>query len=171
MALLNRIFDGLLDFCALLAAAILMATALGIGIEVALRATGLAVWAWITELTEYGMMAATFLGAPWVLREAAHVKVDFVVSMLKPVTRRIVDWMANLFGLAICIGVLVYGVHALLRSFRAGSIIYQQFFIPEWWTLTLLPFCFVLLTIEFLRRIGRLAKGRNPDIRDSGLGL
>ena len=39
------------------------------------------IW-WLFEGIEYALFAGVFLGAPWVLQQNAHVKVDFLVSAL-----------------------------------------------------------------------------------------
>lgn len=162
---MDALFDRLLNALAWIAAAILAAATLAVGLDVLVRVTRLGSWPWVTEATEYGMMIATFLGAPWVLRESAHVKIDFVLERMNPRLRRFADWAANLIGLVICAVVLGFGTLALLRSFRAGSKIFQQFTIPEWWTLAFLPLCFVLLTIELIRRLARMARGGSADLQ------
>jgi len=171
VALLNQAFDALLTFCAMAAATLLGAAAFAVCGDVVVRLFGIGSWVWATELTEYGLMAATFLGAPWVLRESAHVRVDFVVAALGGRGQAAAHWLANLLGLALCAGVLYFATLAMLRSFSAGSIIYQQFFVPEWWTLAPMPFCFLLMTFEFVRRVVRLWRTGEASESNSGVAI
>ncbi|UWQ58013.1 TRAP transporter small permease subunit [Leisingera caerulea] len=159
---LDRSFGVLLTGLAVLSAAILAAITLVIPLNVLLRNLGLPVIYGALDAIEYGLMAAAFLGAPWVLRLDAHVQVDLVTHGLPPRARRRVVLAACLLGAVTCAALGWAGLQALMQSYARGSMVRTAFTFPEWWTLTVLPLSMALCTLEFLRKIFRPAAGDAP---------
>ncbi|UWQ24310.1 TRAP transporter small permease subunit [Leisingera aquaemixtae] len=155
MTCLDRSFGALLTGLAVLSAAILAAITLVIPLNVLLRNLGLPVIYGALDAIEYGLMAAAFLGAPWVLRLNAHVQVDLITHGLPPRARRRVVVAACLLGAATCAVLGWAGLQALMQSYARGSMVRTAFTFPEWWTLTVLPLSMALCTLEFLRKIFR----------------
>ncbi|UWQ45216.1 TRAP transporter small permease [Leisingera aquaemixtae] len=155
MTRLDRSFGALLTGLAVLSAAILAAITLVIPLNVLLRNLGLPVIYGALDAIEYGLMAAAFLGAPWVLRLNAHVQVDLITHGLPPRARRRVVVAACLLGAATCAVLGWAGLQALMQSYARGSMVRTAFTFPEWWTLTVLPLSMALCTLEFLRKIFR----------------
>src|SRR3954462_14740581 len=99
----NNFFGRILDFLAyLVGVAFGIGTAL-IALDVALRNLAGTGFPWLIDAIEYGLFAGTFLAAPWVLREGAHVRVDIVVTTLPPRGAAFLETVADLVGLAICL--------------------------------------------------------------------
>jgi TRAP-type C4-dicarboxylate transport system permease small subunit len=46
-----------------------------------------------------------------------------------------------------------YGTKLIFDSARLGSMVVKTLSIPEWWQYALVPVCFLLLAIEFARRL------------------
>ncbi|UWQ62195.1 TRAP transporter small permease subunit [Leisingera caerulea] len=159
---LDRSFGVLLTGLAVLSAAILAAITLVIPLNVLLRNLGLPVIYGALDAIEYGLMAAAFLGAPWVLRLDAHVQVDLITHGLPPRARRRVVLAACLLGAVTCAALGWAGWQALMQSYARGSMVRTAFTFPEWWTLTVLPLSMALCTLEFLRKIFRPAAGDAP---------
>ncbi|MXN63452.1 TRAP transporter small permease subunit [Stappia sp. GBMRC 2046] len=150
-------FDRLLVALAALAGAIFASIAILIPVNVVLRnAFGTSIYG-LLDAIEYGLLAATFLAAPWVLANNAHVTVDLLTGSLRPGARRIADIAVNLLGAAVSAVFLWYALEALDLSFTRGSMIRTAFVIPEWWTLTVAPLSMALIFIEFLRKLARPA--------------
>ncbi|MFY0309987.1 TRAP transporter small permease [Leisingera sp. D0M16] len=162
MTRFDRSFGALLTGLAVLSAAILAAITLVIPLNVLLRNLGLPVIYGALDAIEYGLMAAAFLGAPWVLRQNAHVQVDLITHGLPPRARRKVILAACLLGAATCAVLGWAGLQALMQSFARGSMVRTAFTFPEWWTLTVLPLSMALCTLEFLRKIFRPATEDAP---------
>ncbi|MBY6058951.1 TRAP transporter small permease [Leisingera daeponensis] len=162
MTRFDRSFGILLTGLAVLSAAILAAITLVIPLNVLLRNLGLPVIYGALDAIEYGLMAAAFLGAPWVLRQNAHVQVDLITHGLPPRARRKVVLAACLLGAATCAVLGWAGLQALMQSFARGSMVRTAFTFPEWWTLTVLPLSMALCTLEFLRKIFRPAAEDAP---------
>ena len=137
------------------AAAIFAAIALLIPLNVLLRnAFGTTLYG-LLDAIEYGLLAATFLAAPWVLAREAHVSVDLIVGALDGRSRRIAEGIAHAAGALVSAVFLWFAWEALAASFARGTQIRTAFTIPEWWTLTAAPLGMVLILIEFLRKLAR----------------
>jgi TRAP-type C4-dicarboxylate transport system permease small subunit len=153
MRALVRSYDRLIAACGALAAALFGATALGITIDVLLRNSGLGSIAWMLEVNEYALFVATFLGAPWVLRHGAHVRVDVVVGSLPAATARAVDRTADIIGMTATAVLLWYAIDVARTSFREGARVIKMIIIPEWWIFAVVALSAILLIAEFTRRI------------------
>lgn len=153
MRFLSRLLDACLGLCAGIAAAILAAIALGISVNVALRNLTDGSLYGILDLVEYGLLAATFLGAPWVLARNAHVTVDLVTASLPERIARPLARVVAALGLTVSAVFLYYAVEAAAISAGRGSMIRQAFTLPEWWTLAAAPVGFALICAVFLRQL------------------
>lgn len=62
---------------------------------------------WQTEFATFSIVAATFLGAPYILLTRGHVNVDLLPLMAGPRTRRVLYLMGSSVALAFC-GIFLY---------------------------------------------------------------
>lgn len=166
MARLNAVFDSVLMACAALAGIIFAATAAMISVNVVLRNLfGSPIYG-LLDAVEYGLLVATFLGAPWVLWKRGHVTVDLITAALPDSLAAPLARLTSLIGLVTCVALVRYAGEAVLVSAQRGSMIRTAFTIPEWWVLAVAPLGFALLTLEFLRQtLGR------PDRTHAAAGL
>ena len=154
LARLVRAYKIVTTALAILAGAILSAIALSIPVDVTLRACCSEAIFGLGDLTEHGIAAATFLGAPWVLYKNAHVSVDIVVSHLRPRARNSVETVVNLIGAAVSAIFFWYVLQALLIAAGRGSMVRGIVVVPEWLTFLAPAIAAALLAIGFLLRIG-----------------
>ena len=138
--------------CAWGSALIFAATAIGITVNVILRNLVGAPIDGLLDAVQYGLLIATFLGAPWVLSKGAHVSVDLLTGVLPETVARPLARIMALVGAGASAAMVWYGSHATSVSYAKGSMIRSAWAVPEWLTLVLLPMAFVLLTLEFLRQ-------------------
>lgn len=150
-----RAYDTLISGLAIASGAIFGLMAFFIGADVLARNLTGAGLAWVIELMEYAMYAATVFAAPWVLREGSHVSVDVVTGSLPERARHLVNVFVCLLGSVICLVICYYSAIATLRAFERGSQIYKTFTIPEWTVSVFIPFGMLLVAIEFLRLMRR----------------
>lgn len=155
MSKLEDLYRRLLAGLAGLAGVIFGLTAVLISVNVVLRAGFSSSIFGLFEAIEYGLLAATFLAAPWVLASNAHVTVDIALLVLPERLRRVVARLTNLLGAALCGIFVYYSLIAALASAARGSMIRTSFVIPEWWVLSVLPFAMTLMMVEFLLRTRR----------------
>lgn len=89
---------------------------------------------WQTEFVTYSLVAATFLGAPYILLTRGHVSVDVVPLMVGPGTRRVLSLVGSVITLAFC-GVFLYGalpwwIEAWSNGHTSPSIWAPRMWIP-----------------------------------------
>ncbi|KAA3630154.1 MAG: TRAP transporter small permease, partial [Proteobacteria bacterium] len=152
---IERFFLRLIGLLAALSGAVLVLVALLIPVNLLLRACCSTSIFGLLDAVEYGLMAATFLAAPWVLVQGAHVAVDIVTLNLPGRLRRPLAHLVNLLGMILSSALAWYAFSAALVSYQRGSMIRTAFAVPEWLTLLAPGICGVLLAVEFLRRITR----------------
>ncbi len=155
MGRLERAFDAALRTMARLAAAVFACIAALIPIDLVLRNAFDASIYGLLDAIEYGLLAATFLAAPWVLSINAHVSVDLFVAPLAGRARRVADTLANLVGAGAAAVFLWFAVVAAAQSIERGTMIRTAFVIPEWWVLAVAPVSMGLILVEFARRLVR----------------
>jgi TRAP-type transport system small permease protein len=152
---LEDLYHRLLAGLAAIAGLIFGLTAVLISINVVLRAGFSSAIFGLFDAIEYGLLAATFLAAPWVLARNGHVTVDIGLMALSQRQRRWVGRLTNLLGAGLCAIFVTYSLAATLASAARGSMIRTSFAIPEWWVLAVLPVAMALMMVEFLLRAGR----------------
>jgi TRAP-type C4-dicarboxylate transport system permease small subunit len=151
--LLSRWYErALLAGIALAGLMVLVMTAM-VAAEVALRTLGWASLGWDVEVSEYLLYLSTFLGAPWVLRQGAHVRVDAITRGLPPAWATLIDRLAAASGFAVCAVLVVYGARAAWEAYALDALIFKQLVVAEWWLLACIPLASALLAVEFLLRL------------------
>lgn len=128
-----------------------------ITIDVTVRNLGVGNFPWLLEVSEYVLFGATFLAAPWVLRDNAHVRVDLLLTALPRTAGRVLAGLADVLGLVIS-GVLTwYALRVTSDALERGDLIFKELVVPEW------PFFLVvvvsggLLVAEFALRLAKPA--------------
>ena len=158
MTRLSRAFGRLLDGLAALAALILLAMVVLTTGDVVLRNLVGRGFDWANEVSEYALYLTTLLAAPWLLRRAQHVRLDLVLVAVPPRIAWLMEIAGDALGLAVSLTLARYGFVMTHESLRFGSITIKNLVFPEWWLLAPLPITFVLLAIEFVFRLYRLAR-------------
>ena len=135
------------------AAACILFIAFGIFANIVARAYFNYSLVWMLEAVEYALVAMTFAGTAYVLLIDRHTKIDVLISTLGSKAASRLTVFADFIGL-MTVGTLTwYSALALYRSFESGDYIYNRIELPEWVTLTGLPFGFGMLTLVFALRI------------------
>jgi TRAP-type C4-dicarboxylate transport system permease small subunit len=157
MQLLSGWYGRLLDGMMLVACLLLLGMAVMIGADVVSRNVGAGGIGVSNELSEDALYLMTLLAAPWLLRQGQHIRVDIILRALPTRMAWTLEWVGDIVGLLCCLYFVWYGTLVTVASYSAGSIIIKTLITPEWWTLAPLPIGFVLLGIEFIFRMHRLA--------------
>ena len=148
-----KVYRAFLQGLAAAAAILLGAMALLVTLDVVVRNIGLGTIAWVNEVSEYSLPAATLLVAPWLLHRNEHVRLDVLLISLPRTAARWLARVCDVLGIAICAVFVWYSVRLILDSSRIGSMMVKTLSIPEWWQYALVPVCFSLLAVEFARRL------------------
>ena len=157
MERLSAAFGLVLDGLMLVACLMLLAMTLLIGADVVTRNVGLGGVAWSGEASEDIIYLMTLLAAPWLLRQGQHIRVDILLRALPARTGWLMEWAGDILGLVCSLYFVWYGWAVLAASYVAGAITIKTLITPEWWMLAPLPVAFLLLAIEFIFRMHRLA--------------
>jgi C4-dicarboxylate transporter DctQ subunit len=167
-----RAYDRLLQLTGVLVGAVIGLAALGIGTDVLLRNLGFGSIFWMLEMVEYSILFVAMVGTAYVFQLGRHVSVDLVTNGLPPRPQRIVALIALLITTAVSLVLLIWGVITTVKSFEAGTVVYKHFTYPEWMPLSLVPFGFLLLSIECLRELWAMIAGApSPAHEDDHEGL
>lgn len=112
---------------------------------------------WQTEAVVFSATAAIFMGAPYVLLTKGHVGVDFIQMLVKSRTRLWMDRVGAIFGLLFCIVMsIAMGIH-LLEALEGGWTTPSVAAVPLWMPLSPVLFGFVLLSLQYVAEIIKLA--------------
>lgn len=117
---------------------------------------------WQNEFVTFALVAATFLGAPYVLLHRAHVAVDLVPMLLGAEARRRLALLANGLGLVFCLVVFLTSLgwwwEAWSEGYRTSSMWRARLWIPY----LSLPVGALLLTLQCLVELWAVAARRRP---------
>jgi TRAP-type C4-dicarboxylate transport system permease small subunit len=128
-----------------------------ITIDVTIRNLGVGNFPWLLEVSEYVLFAATFLAAPWVLRENAHVRVDLLLTALPRTAGRLLAGLADVLGLVISAVLTWYALRVTADALERGDLIYKELVVPEWPFFVVVVVSGCLLIAEFSLRLAKPA--------------
>jgi TRAP-type transport system small permease protein len=164
---LSDAFGRLFELLASLGSAILLAMVALVSADILLRDAFGSGIGWADEVSEYALYVITVLTAPWLLRRGRHVRIDIVLALIPPLIAWLMEALCDLAGFAVCLVLVRYGLSMVYDSWTTGSTTIKTLIFPEWWLLSVLPACFLLLAIEFVFRFHRLVTGERTRRSDA----
>ncbi len=115
---------------------------------------------WQTEFVIYSLVAATFVGSPYVLMVKGHVNIDLVPLYLGKKGRQALAILANLLGFAFCLLLAVLGFElfyeALVKNWTTDTI----WKLPLWIPYISIPIGIGVLSLQYVAEILALLTGR-----------
>ena len=105
---------------------------------------------WVVELTEYGLLYVTFLGAAWLLRQGGHVQVDIMVNFLNARGRKRCAVFSSAMGLAVSLLLTVFGAIATYDHLIRGIYKPTVLEFPTGIVLAAIPLGSLFLSARFL---------------------
>lgn len=159
-----RFMDRVSRICGGVAMLLLLAAVLVVCQMILIRYFLRASTVWQTEFVVYALMAATFIGSPYVLLNRGHVGVDLVPNLSGPRIRFWLELTGGLISLAFCAllawaGWLFFH-EALVGGWRTDTV----WALPLWIPLLPLPLGIGLLCLQYLAELARL----HARARDAG---
>ena len=106
---------------------------------------------WSVEVTEYAMLYITFLGASWLLREEGHVRIDLLVTFLKPKSQALLNSITSILGGIVCSALVFYGSWSTWLHYQKGLYTFSAMELLKWPFIIVIPFGSLLLLIQFAR--------------------
>lgn len=161
MGRLRTLYHYLMQTTGIIAALLFGLMAVLVFADVLLRNTGWLSLPWSVEVTEYMLMGAAFVAAPWLLYTNDHIRVDIVVAVLPQRAKRVMDVAGDLIGLLVCAILFWTTLQVLVDTRQQGSLVFKTLVFQEWWLSVPMAFAFGLLCIEFTRRLARRHRYRS----------
>ncbi|MBP0614998.1 TRAP transporter small permease subunit [Jiella mangrovi] len=111
---------------------------------------------WQTEYTAYAIVAATFIGAPWVLIVRGHVNVDILQIAAPLRVRLVMQLLAAVFSL-LFVAMLAYAgwIH-FEEAWSGGWTSDTVWAVPLWMPLLPMPVGTLMLALQYVAEIMRL---------------
>ena len=156
----TTIFDGTVNLLAVLAAVLMVFILFLIVAEVVSRGFWNHPIPGVIEATAFSLLYITFLGTAWVLREERHVKIDLVLTRLKPANQALLNMITSLISAIVCLVIAWFAVKATWTSFELGYTSPTDLAFPKWILLSVIPVGSFMLSIQFLRRAYGYIRGR-----------
>lgn len=148
----RRVFNRLLDGTVIVSAGILIFIMLSVSIDVLRRYLFNQSFVWVTQISEYGLVYITFLGAAWLLREEGHVYMETVVEMLGRKSQAFLSIVVSLIGIVVSFFFTLYGLLVTLDHLRRGVYEPTLLQLPLAPVLAVIPFGSLLLLVQFIFR-------------------
>lgn len=162
-------YEAVLDALHVLAGVVILSIFVLIVADVFMRVVGIPPWTYISALVEYGLLWFTMLAAPWLARTKGHVFIDAITLLLPPRAQRFMAKIA--YAVCICTTLVfsLYSFDLLIEAIRMGHIDTRGEDMPLWTLLLPMPFCFLMLSIEFGRYLIGIDTmyGGRTDAKDS----
>jgi TRAP-type C4-dicarboxylate transport system permease small subunit len=116
---------------------------------------------WQTEFVIFALIAATFIGAPYVLLTRGHVNVDLIPLMVGHRTRLALALIASLLSLAFCAVVLWSAMAWWWEAYDLGLTTSSMWRARLWIPYLSLPVGMALTCLQYLADIWALVTGRD----------
>jgi|SRR5699024_1240456 len=149
--LINRLFDLLIDFKAVLGRLLIVLMAILVFIDVITLQIFDFSLSWIFEVNEYLLLFITFLGATFVLRRNEHIKMDLILNLLNKKQTRVVELVNSLVGMIVSLIMTVTGFMTTMNLYEKNILTEAVLSIPRFLIVMIIPIGFLFLTIQFLR--------------------
>ncbi|WP_249694802.1 TRAP transporter small permease subunit [Stappia sp. WLB 29] len=114
---------------------------------------------WQTEYVIYALVAATFLGSPYVLLNKGHVNVDLLQLRAAPAGRRILQTLSALAGISFCALLAWSGWVYFHEAWSFGWRTSTVWAIPLWIPLLPLPVGVGLMVLQYIAEIIKIQGG------------
>lgn len=112
---------------------------------------------WQTEFVVYALVAATFLGSPYVLLEKGHVNIDILLNLSKPRTRLVLEITGSLVGLVFCVLLAWSGWNYFHEAWVKNWTTDTVWAPPLWILLLPIPVGIGLLCLQYVAEIIKLS--------------
>ena len=152
VSLLSRI-SGVVSILLLIAAIVIVAEM--VFVRYVLRSSTV----WQTEFVIYALVAATFLGSPYVLLHRGHVAVEILPNALGSINRRRLAILSDTLSLIFCALLAWSGWHYFAEAWSGRWTTDTVWALPLWIPLAPLPVGIGLLALQFAADIWVQARG------------
>ncbi len=117
---------------------------------------------WQTDFVTYSLVAATFIGSPYVLMLRGHVNVDVLPHYLRDRNRWWLALFSTLLALAFCMTMAVLTSQYWLEAWNQRWLSNTMWRVRLWIPYASMPIGLGILTLQYLVELFRLVSGREP---------
>ena len=145
------IFDKIVDYMLMAAAAIVVLDALAVSTDVILRKVIGFTWAPLYEIITYSLLWMTFLGTTAIMRMNSHVKMDSLTSQLSPKAEALLNTITHWFCVLLAGVILYYTIKLTISDYQTNFILASILNPPKWPIEIIIPIGFFMLAIQIIR--------------------
>jgi TRAP-type C4-dicarboxylate transport system permease small subunit len=116
---------------------------------------------WQTEFVIFALIAATFVGAPYVLLTRGHVNVDLLPLMARHRTRVVMALVASVMALAFCATLFWSSIFWWHEAYVTDRLTSSMWRARVWIPYLSLPVGMGLLCLQYIADIWAIATGRD----------
>ena len=162
-AALRRGFERTTAVLAMAAGGLILAMSLWITYDVLARYFLDIASPWSFDLSEYSLVWITFLGAPWVLLQDRHVRIEILVDALPAPAQRVLGTAVSVVAILACLVLTWRTGIAAVEYFRSDIMMPRIWRIPRIWPYAVVPIGSALLACAFIVRLGLYLTDRDPE--------
>jgi C4-dicarboxylate transporter DctQ subunit len=144
-------FDRIIGALAFIAGVLLLLVALFVCYAVITRYLGFKPPVWVLQFTEYALLWITFLGAAWLLKKNGHIRIDTLVSRLKPNGLRKMEAIDDFLGFAVSGIVFWFGTLHTIDCYQRAIMDVKGVSVPKFALFLIIPLGGLTLAIQFGR--------------------
>lgn len=145
--------------CGVIAALMILVSVLVVCQMVWIRYVMQASSIWQTEFVTYLLIAATFIGSPYVLLTRGHVNVDLIPMYIKHTWRLKLALFASVVSLGFCMLIAWKGYLFWYEAWDANWVSDSIWEVRLWIPYFSLPFGFAVLSLQYVADILSLVRG------------
>jgi TRAP-type C4-dicarboxylate transport system permease small subunit len=160
---IHRQFERIASFLAALAAFLTLAMSFWITYDVLARNIFGISSPWSFDLSEYSLVWITFLGAPWILLQDRHVRIEILIDSVPIHVQRKIGILISFLAIVICAIFTWYTFIAAYGYWQNDIAMPRIWRIPRIWPYSIIPSGASLLTISFALRLGLYLTEKNPE--------
>lgn len=162
---MTKLLDRLCSGLAVLAAGLFLFCTFSICFSIMTRSLRILGPVWVVQFNEYAMLWITFLGTAYLLMKNRHVSIQIVTGRLGVKGKKVIAQVHAALGILLCLGLFFFTLSSTWEHFVRGVIDVQAVDVPKGYVLMVIPFGFLLLTLQFLRKFiegSRREEGKGP---------
>ena len=116
---------------------------------------------WQTDFTTYCLIAATFVGSPYVLMTRGHVNVDILPHYMGPKARRRLAFASSFVTIAFAVMLAVLTFNFWIEAWEQRWVSDTMWRARLWIPYSSMPIGLTLLTLQAIAELIQLAKGES----------
>jgi len=154
----KTLFNRCLGFTCIMGMAMVFLTMLFLCAHVFMRYVFSKPLNWTIDVSSIFLLFITILAAAWLQKSDGHVAIDFIYSQLKPKSQLKLHIFNSIICLIAFLIVIVFGIKETITVYRMDLYADMPLEPPKWVLIVVIPIGFLMLLIQYLRRIRSLKK-------------